>query len=96
MKTLLTVMTVLLLSSTMSNAQNNKTSDTQIIKNQDTGQVIIKIEGQTVGIFDRDGLTVVGNIKYDGAMIDIGHEKIIESNSRSGSTQKEEENINEK
>lgn len=75
MRTLLTAMAVLLLSSTLTNAQKNNTSDTQIIQDQDTGQVIIKIEGQTIGVFDKDGLTVKGNIKYEGAMIDIDHAK---------------------
>ena len=75
MKTLLTTMTVLLLSSAIANGQEGKSLDTQVIEDKEKDNVVIKINGRTVGIFDKDGLSVFGDIKYNGALIPSSENK---------------------
>lgn len=48
------------------------TPKTEIIQNDEAGTVSILIDGKTVGVFTRNGLHVLGNIVYSGAMIDGG------------------------
>lgn len=55
-------------------AQEKGATRTQIIADEENGTVTIVIDGRAVGMFDKDGLYVVGDIKYGGVMVDAGRE----------------------